>query len=101
MCSSDLDQLGQLYDEFLAEHRPVLAKWKRRRVSRPGDGAEAFADYVRVLTDWRRLPYADPGLAAALLPADWEGALAAKLFAELRSRLEQPARDHAVAATAA
>jgi phenylacetic acid degradation operon negative regulatory protein len=96
----DLDQLGLLYDEFLVEHRPVLAKWKRRRAPRPGDDAEAFADYVRVLTDWRRLPYADPGLPAALLPADWEGALAAKLFAELRERLEQPARDHAVAATA-
>jgi phenylacetic acid degradation operon negative regulatory protein len=116
----DLDQLGRLYDEFLAAHRPVLAKWKRRRTRtktvagadtntgtgtksgtvRPGDGAEAFADYVRVLTDWRRLPYADPGLPAALLPADWEGTLAARLFADLRTRLEIPARQHAAAATA-
>ena len=95
----DLDQLGRLYDEFLAAHRPVLAKWKRRRAERAADGAEAFADYVRVLTDWRRLPYADPGLPAALLPADWEGALAAQLFADLRTRLEEPARRHAVAAT--
>jgi len=96
----DLDQLGRLYDEFLVQHRPVLAKWKRRRTPQGRDGAEAFADYVRVLTDWRRLPYADPGLPAALLPADWEGALAAKLFAELRERLEQQAREHAVAVTA-
>lgn len=97
----DLDQLGRLYDEFLAAHRPVLAKWKRRRAQRPGDGAEAFADYVRVLTDWRRLPYADPGLPAELLPADWEGALAAQLFVDLRARLEAPARRHAVTATGA
>ena len=96
----DLDQLADLYDEFLAVHRPVLAKWKRRKTERAGEEAEAFADYVRVLTDWRRLPYADPGLPAALLPADWEGALAAKLFADLRARLEDPARSHAVARTA-
>ena len=96
----DLNALAALYDEFLAAHRPVLAKWKRRKAERPGDEAEAFADYVRVLTDWRRLPYADPGLPAALLPADWEGALAAKLFADLRARLEDPARRHAVARTA-
>lgn len=95
----DLNALAALYDEFLAAHRSVLAKWKRRKAERVGDEAEAFADYVRVLTDWRRLPYADPGLPAALLPADWEGALAAKLFADLRTRLEDPARRHAVART--
>jgi len=95
----DLDQLAALYDEFLAAHRPVLAKWKRRKPERSGDEPEAFADYVRVLTDWRRLPYADPGLPAALLPPDWEGTLAAKLFADLRTRLEDPARRHAVART--
>ena len=97
----DLNQLAALYDEFLAAHRPVLAKWKRRKPDPAGDDAapDAFADYVRVLTDWRRLPYADPGLPAALLPADWEGALAAKLFADLRTRLEDPARRHAVART--
>jgi phenylacetic acid degradation operon negative regulatory protein len=95
----DLDQLSRLYDEFLTAHRPVLAKWRRRRAPRPGDDAEAFADYVRVLTDWRRLPYADPGLPAALLPPDWEGTLAAQLFADLRTRLEDPARRHAVATT--
>ena len=78
----------------------MLAKWKRRKAERVDDDAEAFADYVRVLTDWRRLPYADPGLPAALLPPDWEGALAAKLFADLRARLEDPARRHAVARTA-
>ena len=107
----DLDQLSALYEEFLAAHRPVLAKWAHRRGERRAgggvgvgdgveDGPEAFADYVRVLTDWRRLPYADPGLPASLLPEDWAGALAAELFAELRARLEEPARGHAVAATA-
>ena len=96
----DLNALAALYDEFLAAHRPALAKWKRRKPERVDDDAEAFADYVRVLTDWRRLPYADPGLPAALLPPDWEGTLAAKLFADLRARLEDPARRHAVARTA-
>ena len=96
----DLDQLSALYEEFLAAHRPVLAKWARRRGERAGHGPEAFADYVRVLTDWRRLPYADPGLPATLLPEDWAGTLAAELFADLRTRLEEPARGHAVAATA-
>ena len=50
-----------LYDEFLEAYAPVLARWRRRRTI---DDAQAFADYVRALTAWRRLPYLDPGLPA-------------------------------------
>jgi phenylacetic acid degradation operon negative regulatory protein len=84
----DLDQLHDRYAEFLDRQEPVRARI-------PGDPEQAFADYVRLLTDWRRLPYADPGLPLDLLPADWNGARAADLFAEVSSRLAGPAREHA------
>jgi phenylacetic acid degradation operon negative regulatory protein len=82
----DLDELEHHYREFLDAHTPV-----RRRHGTP-EAREAFADYVRVLTDWRRLPYLDPGLPAELLPEDWIGIRAADLFFSLRSRLEESAR---------
>jgi phenylacetic acid degradation operon negative regulatory protein len=82
----DLDELEHHYREFLDAHLPV-----RRRRGTP-EAHEAFADYVRVLTDWRRLPYLDPGLPAELLPEDWIGIRAADLFFSLRSRLEESAR---------
>jgi phenylacetic acid degradation operon negative regulatory protein len=88
----DLDDLHDRYAEFLDRQEPV-----RDRLAASG-GAEpeqAFADYVRLLTDWRRLPYADPGLPLHLLPADWNGARAAGLFHELRGRLDGPAHEHA------
>lgn len=87
----DLEGLGSLYAQFHQVHAPVLARWKRRRSD---DDAEAFADYVRALTTWRRLPFLDPGLAAELLPGDWMGARAADLFAALRDRLQEPAARH-------
>ena len=72
-------------------------------MSRPGDeppsGREAFGGYVRLLTDWRRLPYLDPGLPAELLPADWTGIRAADLFFALRERFEGPAQDYVRAVT--
>lgn len=80
----DLDQLQRLYGEFLEAHAPVAERGA-------ADGRQAFADYVRVLTDWRRLPYCDPGLPAELLPRDWAGVRAADLFFDLKSRLETPA----------
>lgn len=87
----DLEQLQRLYGEFLAVHGPVQQRWSCRRSPRE---REAFADYVRVLTDWRRLPYLDPGLPAELLPGDWVGARATDLFFTLRSRLQHQAHTH-------
>ena len=84
----DLDQLQRLYGEFVAVHEPVLKRWRRRRSRQE---REAFLDYVRMLTDWRRLPYLDPGLPAELLPAEWNGAVAADVFFDLKSSLEEQA----------
>jgi phenylacetic acid degradation operon negative regulatory protein len=87
----DLDRLQHLYQAFLDLAGPVLA-----RPVTPGD---AFADYVRALTAWRRLPFLDPGLPAEVLPADWNGLRADQAFAGLRERLAQPARAHVLAVT--
>lgn len=84
----DLARLRALYDEFLDRYRPVLAGYRRRRSM---DDRQAFADYVAALTDWRRLPYSDPGLAPEVLPRGWHGLRAADTFFELRERLGEPA----------
>ncbi len=85
----DLDELERQYESFIAAHEPVLRRWQD---GGGGGGGEAFADYVRVLTDWRRRPYLDPGLPAELLPEGWVGIRAADLFFTLRDLLEEPAR---------
>jgi phenylacetic acid degradation operon negative regulatory protein len=82
----DLDSLERHYESFIQAHEPTL------RDGRPRTGARAFAGYVRVLTDWRRLPYLDPGLPAELLPDGWIGIRAAEEFFALRALLEEPAR---------
>jgi len=111
----DLDELERRYRAFIQAHEPALRRWEQSRDTagaagaagavgsvesvrgRDGEagsvgGREAFADYVRALTDWRRLPYSDPGLPAELLPPDWIGLRAAEAFFTLRSLLEEPAR---------
>ena len=93
----DLDQTEQLARDFVAVYEPVLHGWPGRRA--PSRPREAFADYVRVLTDWRRLPYLDPGLPAELLPPGWAGARAAEIFFTLQSRLAGAAGEHAARAT--
>jgi phenylacetic acid degradation operon negative regulatory protein len=89
----DLDRLEQLYQAFIDGATPVLARWAAGRSGSGMDG-QAFADYVRLLTAWRRLPFLDPGLPAEVLPDGWHGARAAELFAQLSSLLADPARQH-------
>lgn len=90
----DLDELTALYAEFIDRYQPVLEQSAT-------DGfttREAFAHYVNMLTMWRRLPYLDPGLPLTLLPEEWIGVVAEKLFTELNAALSGPAREHALAA---
>jgi phenylacetic acid degradation operon negative regulatory protein len=87
----NLPELRELYDEFLATWQPTLARWRRRRSV---DQGQSFADYVRALTQWRRLPFLDPGLPAELLPGDWPGTRAAELFENLQQTLREPAQRH-------
>jgi phenylacetic acid degradation operon negative regulatory protein len=89
----DLDRLQHLYQAFLDLAGPVLARWDQ---AAPGD---AFADYIRALTAWRRLPFLDPGLPTEVLPAGWNGLRADQAFAALRERLADPARAHVLAVT--
>jgi phenylacetic acid degradation operon negative regulatory protein len=88
----DLDELTGLYDDFLRQHRPVL-----ERVSTQGTAPlDAYQTYIPMLTQWRRLPYRDPGLPLRLLPPGWSGETATVLFDDLNRALSAPAREHAM-----
>lgn len=89
----DLDALQEHYGDYVQRWSPVLS---RRRRARALDPADAFRDYVGTLTDWRRLPYLDPGLPVEVLPRRWQGSRAAEVFFSLRDLLEQPAHQHVV-----
>lgn len=87
----DLDALQTHYGAYVKRWSPVLMAWSRRRGIDP---AAAFRDYVGTLTDWRRLPYLDPGLPPEVLPARWQGVHAAEIFFALRELVADPAHEH-------
>jgi phenylacetic acid degradation operon negative regulatory protein len=62
---------------------------------------EAFRLYLPLLTEWRRLPYRDPGLPLALLPDGWKGEEATALFHRLNAVLRPLAQIHARAVVSA
>lgn len=92
--------LARWYDlaGLRAVHESFIARFGA--APRPATDAEAFALWIRVLDEWRVLPYRDPGLPPAALPADWPGPASAALFARLRTALEPRALAHAARAAA-
>lgn len=88
----DLTALQDFYAAFVARYGPVLRRYRRRTTA---PGAAAFADYVNVLTAWRRLPYLDPGLPPRFLPTGWTGRAAADIFFGLHDRLAAQAHEFA------
>ncbi|HLI36698.1 MAG TPA: PaaX family transcriptional regulator C-terminal domain-containing protein [Streptosporangiaceae bacterium] len=88
----DLDELAALYDGFIRRYRPVL----ERAIAGGTSARDAFSEYVPMLTQWRRLPYLDPGLPLSLLPPGWNGVTAGELFDQLNRALSGPAREHAM-----
>lgn len=75
----DLADLRARYTAFLAEHAPL---GERVRAGRVGP-AEALVARTHLMTAWRAFPDVDPGLPAALLPADWPLPAARSLFVEV------------------
>ncbi|WP_327113477.1 PaaX family transcriptional regulator [Streptomyces sp. NBC_01341] len=82
----DLETIARLHLDFLDQQEPVLRAWEAGDGAAPG-AEDAYRDYLRALDSWRRLPYADPGLPAELLPEDWPGGRSAEVFGELHARL--------------
>ncbi|MCA4131714.1 PaaX family transcriptional regulator C-terminal domain-containing protein [Arthrobacter sp. M4] len=86
----DLPSLEALYTDFLDRHQPVLQRWEtleKEASESPELLKQAFADYVPMVTQWRRLPYMDPGLPEEYLPGNWHGVAAQELFTKLHALL--------------
>lgn len=103
----DLPGLAKQYADFLDAQREVLESWRHTEaVDVGGQTADidrrAFVDYMNALTQWRRLPFLDPGLPAEVLPGDWPGHAASEVFRALRDLIEPhaAARVRAVAGDA-
>ncbi|MEV6175087.1 PaaX family transcriptional regulator C-terminal domain-containing protein [Streptomyces sp. NPDC051954] len=82
----DLAAIAKEHEAFLDRHARVLQDWQGRAAA-DTPPEEAYRDYLLALDSWRHLPYADPGLPAHLLPADWPGARSAEVFRGLHERL--------------
>jgi phenylacetic acid degradation operon negative regulatory protein len=88
----DLSALARAYDAWPAEATRLV----HEEPPHGDDDEAAFAARFRLVHEWRKFLFADPGLPGELLPPDWPGAPAADLFTREAERLK-PASDRFVA----
>ena len=73
----DLAEVETAYEEFLATFG----------AADPDTPDEVLRHQIHLVHAWRRFPFLDPQLPAALLPDDWAGARAAALFSHQHDAL--------------
>lgn len=76
----DLAGLGDAYERWLVSATGLLAQ-------EPVDDQAAFAQRSRLVHEWRKFLFRDPGLPRSLLPEGWPGIEAADYFAAESARL--------------
>ncbi|MFF1765712.1 PaaX family transcriptional regulator C-terminal domain-containing protein [Streptomyces sp. NPDC058249] len=87
----DFPAIENQYAAFTDAYSPILRSMEEQKDI---DAGEAFRHYVPMLTQWRRLPYLDPGLPAELLPDDWNAVAARRVFQHLHGVLAAPSLEH-------
>jgi phenylacetic acid degradation operon negative regulatory protein len=79
----DLADVGARYQRFIDEFGDLS----------PTTPDEVLRAQTSLVHEWRRFPFLDPQLPAALLPAKWTGTTATALFNDLHVRWRRPAQE--------
>jgi phenylacetic acid degradation operon negative regulatory protein len=91
----DLPAIDAAYGAFADAWRPRLAAW-RAAAARTGGGldlpgGEAFREKTRLVHEFRKFLFVDPGLPADVLPERWNGVEARGIFSAAYHLLAEPA----------
>lgn len=78
----DLEAVGRSYDRWLGEAKALVAE-----LPDAADDEHAFATRSRLVHEWRKFLFTDPGLPRELLPEAWPGDAAAAYFDAESARL--------------
>lgn len=90
----DLDALASEYQTFIDIYGPEINQWQKQLRLGTETAEQAFKLYMPMMTQWRGLPFLDPGLPPELLPTNWAGSKARKVFNELHRLLRSLAEEH-------
>jgi phenylacetic acid degradation operon negative regulatory protein len=89
--SWDLKEINERYQEFITHYSQQYMIDKNKIKKGDMSVAECFVERTKLVHEYRKFLFVDPGLPEELLPEKWLGAHAASLFAEYYKELAEPA----------
>lgn len=90
----NLEALDHDYQAFVEAYQSESSRWQLLVREGKATAKDAFKVYLPMLTSWRRLPFIDPGLPLELLPRNWIGITARKVFNDLHRLLGPLSAQH-------
>jgi phenylacetic acid degradation operon negative regulatory protein len=91
----DLESLNDSYAALITHYDPILREFKSRLQSVESlNPAQCFFHRFLLIHEYRSSPYVDPNLPLELLPDEWHGEEATKLFQELHELLVDGADEY-------
>jgi phenylacetic acid degradation operon negative regulatory protein len=88
----DLESIGQQYCDFMAKHEPGYLKClAHTQQGRPLESEECFVKRFWLTRDYMTFPQQDPNLPVSLLPPDWIGLRARRIFENYHTLLGEQA----------
>jgi phenylacetic acid degradation operon negative regulatory protein len=87
----DLPAIERRYEEFIAHYEPLLRRDRQLCGRNALADVDAFVTRFALTHDFRRFPFIDPDLPDELLPQNWAGTRARRLFEEYHDLLRDGA----------
>lgn len=87
----DLDEINKRYEEFIKVYSQKYIIEKNKILKGQMTDADCFVERTKLVHEYRKFLFIDPGLPEELLPEKWLGSHAAALFADYYKELASPA----------
>jgi phenylacetic acid degradation operon negative regulatory protein len=87
----DLSEINDKYETFIGEYSQKYVIDKQKIAKGEMSDAECFVERTKLVHEYRKFLFIDPGLPEELLPEKWLGGHAAGLFSDYYRELAEPA----------
>jgi len=87
----DIEDINAKYEGFIASHSANYVVAKDKIANEEMTEAECFVERAKLVHEYRKFLFIDPGLPEELLPEKWLGTKASNLFREYYKLLAEPA----------
>ncbi|MFC0189780.1 phenylacetic acid degradation operon negative regulatory protein PaaX [Fictibacillus aquaticus] len=86
----NLEEINERYDEFIKKYSQKYVIDKNKIEKGEMTDGECFVERTKLVHEYRKFLFVDPGLPQELLPAEWLGDHAASLFSDYYKALAVP-----------